>query len=61
MAEENEVQKMLKAIQEKRAYNQTQLAGRLGVAKSQVSKWLDGTIPRFETVLKIQKLYNEAV
>lgn len=58
---QKDVKTMLKAIQDKRLYNQTELANLLGVTKSQVSKWLDGAIPRIEMQRKIKKIYDEIV
>lgn len=55
------VKEMLRAIQDKRGCNQTDLAALLGVNKSQISKWLDGAVPRIEMQRKIKQIHDKIV
>lgn len=53
---------MLQKIMEKKAYNQKQLAGALGVNKAQVTRWLVvGARPSDENLRKIKRLYDEVI
>ena len=54
-----EVKEMLNKIMEKRQTDQQGLALLLGVDKSQVSRWLNGAVPKIENQRKIKKLYDE--
>lgn len=56
-----DVQEMLEEIKSKKALNQVQLAKLLGVNKSQVSRWLDGAVPKFHMVKKIKALYDKEI
>lgn len=56
-----DVQEMLEEIKSKKSLNQVQLAKLLGVNKSQVSRWLDGAVPKFYMVKKIKALYDKEI
>lgn len=56
-----DVQEMLEEIKSKKSLNQVQLAKLLGVNKSQVSRWLDGAVPKLHMVKKIKAIYDREV
>ena len=53
------IKEMLTAIMNKRNLDQQGLASLLGVDKAQVSRWLNGAVPKIENQRKIRKLYDE--
>lgn len=53
------IKEMLTAIMNKRNLDQQGLASLLGVDKAQVSRWLNGAVPKIENQRKIRNLYNE--
>lgn len=55
-----EVIDMLNSIMRKKNINQQQLAVELNVSESQVSRWLDGAVPKVFNLRRIKKLYDEA-
>ena len=53
------IKEMLNEIMEKRRLDQQGLALLLEVDKAQVSRWLNGAVPKIENQRKIKKLYDE--
>ena len=53
------IKEMLNSITEKRGVDQQGLALLLDVDKAQVSRWLNGAVPKIENQRKIKKLYDE--
>lgn len=50
---------MLHAIMAKKSWNQKRLAREFGVDEAQISRWLNGVIPKIENQWKIKNLYDE--
>ncbi len=56
-----DVQEMLAELKSKKALNQVQLARLIGVNKSQISRWLDGAVPRFYMIKRIKEIYDKEI
>lgn len=53
------VKEMLNKIMEKKQINQQGLANLLNTSGAQISRWIDGAVPKGENQRKIKKLYDE--
>lgn len=53
------IKEMLQEIMEVKQWDCQRLAIKLGVDKSQVSRWLSGAIPKSCNLRKIEDLYQE--
>lgn len=56
-----EIKVMINSIMNKKNINQQQLANLLNVSESQISRWIDGAVPKIENLRKVKKLYDEVV
>lgn len=52
---------MLHAIMAKKSWNQKRLARELDVDVAQISRWLNGAIPKIENQRRIKNLYEEVM